>query len=52
MLSKMNCCGRFIPSNIGDGRQKLRSRSRCEADFHDGSFDMIKSASARTVSRS
>ena len=52
MLSKIDCCGRFIPSNIGESRQKLSSRSRREADFHDGSFDRIKSASARTESRS
>lgn len=52
MLSKIGCCRRFIPSNIRESRQKLGSGSRCEADFHDGSCDRIKSASARTVSRS
>ena len=52
MLSKIDCCGRFIPLNIGESRQKLSSCSRREADFHDGSSDRIKSASARTESRS
>jgi len=52
MLSKIDCCGRFIASNIVESRQKLSFRSRREADFHDGSFDRIKSASARTESRS
>ena len=52
MLSKIGCCRRFIPSNIRERRQKLGSGSRREADFHDGSCDRIKSASARTVSRS
>jgi hypothetical protein len=52
MLSKIDCCRRFIPSNIRASRQKLGSGSRCEADFHDGSCDRIKSASARTESRS
>jgi hypothetical protein len=52
MLSKIDCCRRFISSNIRESRQKLGPRSRREADLHDGSFDRIKSASARTESRS
>jgi len=52
MLSKSGCCRRFIPRNICESRQKLGSGRRREADFHDGSWDRIKSASARTVSRS
>ena len=52
MLSKSGCCRRFIPPNICESRQKLGSGRRREADFHDGSWDRIKSASARTVSRS
>jgi hypothetical protein len=52
MLSKIGCCRWFIPMNICESRQKLGSGSKCETDFHDGSCDRIKSASARTVSRS
>lgn len=52
MLSKIDCCRRFIPSNIRESGQKLGSCSRREPGFHDGSFDRNKSASARTESRS
>ena len=50
MLSKTGCCRRFISPNIGESRQELGSGRRREPDFHDGSWDRIKSASARTVS--
>ncbi len=52
MLSRIGCCRRFVQPNIRESRQKLGSGSRREPDFHDGSWDRIKSASARTVSRS
>jgi len=52
MLSKIGCCRMFVQPNILESRQKLGSGSRREPDFHDGSWDRIKSASARTVSRS
>lgn len=52
MFSKTGCSRRFIPPNICESRQKLGSGRRRKADFHDGSRDRIKSASARTVSRS
>ena len=52
MLSKTGCRRRFIPPNICESIQKLESGRRRKADFHDGSWDRIKSASARTVSRS
>ena len=50
MLSKIGCCRMFVPPNIRESRQKLGSGSWREADFQDGSWDRIKSASARTVS--
>ncbi len=52
MLSKIGCCRRFVQPNILESRHKLGSGSRREPDFHDASWDRIKSASARTVSRS
>ena len=52
MLSKIGCCRMFVRPNIRESRQKLGSGSMREPDFHDGSRDRIKSASARTVSRS
>jgi hypothetical protein len=49
MLSKTGCCRRFIPLNICESRQKLGSGRRREPDFHDGSRDRIKSASATSL---
>jgi len=51
-ISKFGCRRRFILPNICKSRQKLGSGRRCKANFHDGSWAISKSASARTVSRS